>query len=82
MPLLRRVLFICRCFPPRWNIGERAVPAVHYEVKEDGLYRNNQLLAEAIRSFESSMNDNDVTVVLKACSHGKEKILSYTYRLQ
>jgi prepilin-type N-terminal cleavage/methylation domain-containing protein len=64
------------------NIGERAVPSIHYELKEDGLYRNNQLLAEAICSFETQMSGNDVILFLKACYHGEEKDISYTYRLQ
>jgi hypothetical protein len=34
--------------PPQ---GARAVPAVCYELKKDGLYRNNELLAEAVVYF-------------------------------
>lgn len=65
----------------RSSAGERAVPSVNYMVKEDGLYRNNQLLAEAVCSLEATVSPSKVTVTLKACCHGKEKILSYTHPL-
>ncbi|MFY9398847.1 MAG: hypothetical protein WAR22_10850, partial [Desulfomonilia bacterium] len=67
--------------PARSAAGERAVPSVNYTVKEDGLYRNNQLIAEAVCSLEATVTPGEVTVTLKACCHGKETTLSYTHPL-
>jgi prepilin-type N-terminal cleavage/methylation domain-containing protein len=61
--------------------GSRAVPAVHYALKADGLYRNNQLLAEAIVSFEPQLSSPELTINLRARYHDKEKELSVPYTI-
>lgn len=67
---------------PSVYIRERVVPSVHYELKAGGLYRNNQLLAEAVCHFEARLEGDDVIVFVKACYDGEEKSLSYTYCIQ
>lgn len=61
--------------------GDRIVPAVHYELKNDGLYRNAQLLAEAVIGFDVEVSGQNVNISLKAGHHGREKTISYTYSL-
>ena len=62
--------------------GDRAVPAVHYELKGDGLYRNNQLLAEAVVLFRPTFSGNDLTIHMRSRYHGTEKELSLSYPSQ
>jgi prepilin-type N-terminal cleavage/methylation domain-containing protein len=62
--------------------GKRAIPAIHYALKADGLYRNDQLLAESIVSFEPKLASNELNIILKARYHGKEKELIVPYALQ
>jgi prepilin-type N-terminal cleavage/methylation domain-containing protein len=61
--------------------GNRVVPAIHYELKADGLYRNSQLLAEAIVHFEPRLGSGELVVVMRARHHGTEKELSIPYPL-
>ncbi len=68
--------------PPPGNLGERAVPAVHYELRADGLYRNGQLLAEAVCTFAPHVDGTEVVVVMEACYHEYRKGISYSYHLQ
>jgi len=68
--------------PPPAVPGGMVIPAVHYELKSDGLYRNNQLLAEAIHSFEPRLVKNELVVMMRARYHGTEKELSIPYPLQ
>jgi prepilin-type N-terminal cleavage/methylation domain-containing protein len=61
--------------------GKRAIPAIHYALKSDGLYRNNQLLAEAIVSFEPKLDSHELTIALRSRYHGKEKELLIPYTI-
>jgi hypothetical protein len=62
--------------------GDRAVPAIHYELKGDGLYRNNQLLAEAVVLFQPTISGNDLTIHMRSRYHGTEKELSLSSPIQ
>jgi len=64
------------------GIGERVIPAIHYELKSDGLYRNGQLLAEAITGFDAKTNPEGLEIYLKASLRGTIKEIFYEYRLQ
>jgi len=55
--------------------GIRMVPAIHYTLKPDGLYRNGQLLAEAVSYFEPKLEPHELTILLRSRYHGKEKEL-------
>jgi len=55
--------------------GSRMVPAIHYTLKPDGLYRNGQLLAEAVSCFEPKLAPHELTILLRSRYHGKEKEL-------
>ncbi len=68
--------------PPTVKAGDRSVPSVHYELKKDGLYRNAQLLAEAITAFDSTVTGKTVTILLTARHNGEEKSTSYRYELR
>lgn len=67
---------------PNVKKGDRSVPSVHYELKNDGLYRNAQLLAEGVRAFDAKVNGKSLILELKACHNGEAKSLSYTYELK
>lgn len=67
---------------PQVKAGDRSVPSVHYELKGDGLYRNAQLLAEAITGFDATITGKTVTILLTARHNGEEKRTSYRYELQ
>ncbi len=67
---------------PQVKAGDRSVPSVHYELKEDGLYRNAQLLAEAVTAFDAAITGKTVTILLTARHNGEEKRTSYRYELQ
>ena len=69
-------------FPHRIQPGDRMVPSNHYRLREDGLYRNAQLLAEAITAFDAHVAGNELTISLLARSNGTQKDLSCTYHLQ
>ncbi len=64
---------------PEVFTGERAVPAIHYELKKDGLYRNNQLLAEAISTFQPTLRDTTLSIHLKARAHAQERALTFDF---
>lgn len=68
--------------PAPGSIGERAVPAIHYELRTDGLYRNGQLLAEAVCIFTPSLDGAEVSIVMEACYHENRERISHTYHLQ
>lgn len=74
------VVPIAASLPPA--IGDRVVPAVHYMMTPDGLYRNGQLLAETIVSFEPRINQDTLTVSMQARSHGTTKTLSLSYPIR
>ena len=67
---------------PKIKVGDRSVPSIHYELKEDGLYRNSQLLAEAIRAFDVSRSGDIVTISLTAGHNSEKKHISYAYELK
>ncbi len=50
--------------------GDRIVPAVCYELRADGLYRNNALLAEAVVSFTPRISGRQCIVAMRAQYHG------------
>lgn len=74
-----RVPMTCWKFPPK---GARAVPAVCYELKKDGLYRNNELLAEAVVYFNPRISGPDLSIDMRSSYHGTQKELSLSYHLQ
>jgi prepilin-type N-terminal cleavage/methylation domain-containing protein len=61
--------------------GTRMIPAIHYTLKQDGLHRNGQLLAEAVFCFEPKLGPHELTILLRSRHHGKEKelLLSHSY---
>ncbi len=61
--------------------GDRLVPSVHYELRGDGLYRNSQLLAEAIRAFDARVVGHEITIDLTASHNNEKKTLSCTYHI-
>jgi hypothetical protein len=68
--------------PHRIRTGDRSVPSNHYELKEDGLYRNAQPLAEAITAFDTRMAGKKLTIHLLASHNDEKRDISYTYHLQ
>jgi type II secretory pathway pseudopilin PulG len=74
-----RISLTCAIMPVQ---GNRAVPAIHYELKGDGLYRNNQLLAEAVVLFDPTISGNDLTIHMRSRYHGTEKELSLSSPIQ
>ncbi len=62
--------------------GQRVVPAIHYELRTDGLYRNSQLIAEAIRAFDTAEDGNAVKISLEAGYHEISKKITYLYTLR
>jgi hypothetical protein len=66
---------------PKIQAGDRSVPSNHYELKEDGLYRNAQLLAEAIHAFDAHVTGNVLSIHLQASHNGEKKDISLTYHL-
>ena len=62
--------------------GSRAVPAIHYELKGDGLYRNNQLLAEAVVLFHPTISGNDLTIRMRSRYHETEREISLSSPIQ
>lgn len=73
------VTFAC---PKRPIPGDRVVPAVHYELKEDGLYRNGQLLAESVVFFNPIISENVLTIQMRSDYHGTQKELSLSYPIR
>ncbi len=55
--------------------GDRIVPAVCYELRTDGLYRNSALLAEAVVSFTPQISGRQCIVAMRARYHGHCKDL-------
>jgi type II secretory pathway component PulJ len=74
-----KVPLTCAIMPVQ---GNRAIPAIHYELRGDGLYRNNELLAEAIVLFQPIISGNDLTISMRSRYNGTEKELSLSYRIQ
>jgi hypothetical protein len=60
-------------------IGDRVIPAIHYDIRDDGLYRNGQLLAEGIDVFHASVEGVTLTVYLRVTSHGTTREIHYAY---
>ena len=56
--------------------GDRAVPAIHYELKDDGLYRNNQLLAEAVVEFNPRIANHEIIIQMRSRYHETDKVIS------
>ncbi|HHO75295.1 MAG TPA: hypothetical protein ENN05_02565 [Deltaproteobacteria bacterium] len=59
--------------------GDRVVPAIHYELESDGLYRNNQLIAEAIRRFDTAMEGGSLRITIQAGYREISRQISYLY---
>lgn len=59
--------------------GSRAVPAVYYALKDDGLYRNGQLLAERIVRFEASWDGLILNIYLRSTCNGIAREIHYRY---
>jgi prepilin-type N-terminal cleavage/methylation domain-containing protein len=64
------------------NVGDRIVPAIHYELRADGLYRNSQLIAEAISIFNSVIDGTTLTIQIQANHNGALKNASYTFSIK
>jgi hypothetical protein len=61
--------------------GDRTVPAVVYLMKEDGLYRNGQLVSENITGFSAIQSGSDLNIKMRAKRNETTKELSYNYNL-
>jgi len=61
--------------------GDRVVPAIVYELKPGGLYRNSQLLAEAITSFEARIENDFLFIQIQAGYNGTQKEFCYPYAI-
>jgi hypothetical protein len=75
----KSITLTCAIMPAQ---GNRAVPAIHYELKGDGLYRNNQLLAEAVVLFRPTISGNDLTIRMRSRYHETEKEISLSSPIQ
>ncbi len=64
------------------HLDDRAVPAVVYELRQKGLYRNGQLLAEAITGFDPSLESSSLKLHLKASRGHLQKEILYEYRIR
>lgn len=64
---------------PVGMIGSRAVPAVHYALKDDGLYRNGQILAERIERFEARREGSVLSIYLRSSCNGTAREIRYRY---
>jgi hypothetical protein len=62
--------------------GERIVPAVHYELRTDGLYRNGQIASEAVTSFEPRIDGAVLKISMEARSHDTVKEMHLSCRLR
>ena len=61
--------------------GDRTVPAVVYQMKEDGLYRNGQLVSENITSFSAVKSGSELNIKMRATRNETIKEISYNYNL-
>lgn len=59
--------------------GDRIVPAIHYELRSDGLYRNAQLIAEAVSAFDMSMAEDILTIRIQAGHNSVVRQISYPF---
>lgn len=59
--------------------GVRVVPAVHYALKGDGLYRNGQILAERIERFEVYQEGSVLSIYLRSRCNGTARDIHYRY---
>jgi len=64
---------------PSGMIGNRIVPAIHYALKVDGLYRNGQLLAERITRFDVRRKGCVLLIYLRASCNGATREINYRY---
>jgi len=58
---------------------DRAIPAIHYELKSNGLYRNSQFLAEAITGFDAKLSAQKLSIEIKAGRNDTQKHVSLSY---
>jgi hypothetical protein len=63
------------------NEGDRAVPAVMYLIKEDGLYRNGQLVSENITGFSPTLSGSELNIKMRAKKNETTKEISIDYNL-
>lgn len=61
--------------------GARAVPAVYYELRDDGLYRDGQILAEGIDGFDARLEGHALAIYLRATSNGTARDIHYYFTL-
>lgn len=66
---------------PTASNGARAVPAVYYELRSDGLYRDGQILAEGIDAFDAHREGRNVTIYLRASNHGTVREIQYRFAI-
>lgn len=64
---------------PAGMLGSRAVPAVYYALKNDGLYRNGQILAERIVRFEARRDGSVLSIHLRSICNGTAREIHYRY---
>lgn len=62
--------------------GDRVVPAVHYGLEADGLYRNGQLLAEAVVLFDPAVSGRELTIRMRSRYHGSTKDILLSYPVE
>ncbi|HDP24463.1 MAG TPA: hypothetical protein ENN34_03370 [Deltaproteobacteria bacterium] len=61
------------------EIDDRVVPAIHYALRPGGLYRNGQLIAEAIVGIESHLGGDELIIDLEAEHNGTNKKIRLTH---
>jgi hypothetical protein len=61
--------------------GDRTVPAIVYQMKEDGLYRNGQLVSENITGFSALRSGHELSIKMRATRNETTKEISYNYNL-
>ena len=61
--------------------GDRVVPAIHYQLRADGLYRDGQLLAEAISGFDLQLQGGRLDIGLKATDKSLVREVGFSYEL-
>lgn len=66
---------------PSTATGARVVPAVYYELRSDGLYRDGQILAEGIDAFEAHRDGREVAVYLRAHHHDTVREIQYRFTI-
>jgi hypothetical protein len=63
------------------NAGDRTVPAVVYQMRQDGLYRNGQLVSENITGFSAIQSGSELNIKMRAKRNETTREINYNYNL-